>query len=249
MSALKILCVDDDLDVLKAIESVLLHKGFEVTAVATVPEALELINRRSFDVLLTDLNVGQPGDGFTVVSAMRRVQPNVCSFILTGYPDIESAIQAIRSQVDDYFTKPLRVEELLSAIASVRSGKRPLSKISAPMKISDLLRNRRAVIRARWLQEVLSDAELTAVPLTDAERMDHLPELLDEVIGRMEEQREVLSAKAAEAARKHGRTRYQQGYTIPQILFETRVLQQVLSGIIQEELLSLELSSLVPDIF
>jgi PAS domain S-box-containing protein len=105
------------------------------------------------------------------------------------------------------------------------------------------------VIHARWLEEVLSDPELTAVPLTDVERMDHLPELLDEVIGRMEEQREVLSAKAAEAARIHGRTRYQQGYTIPQILFETRVLQRVLSGIIQEELLSVELSTLVPDIF
>jgi PAS domain S-box-containing protein len=58
-----------------------------------------------------------------------------------------------------------------------------------------------------------------------------------------------LSAKAVEAAKKHGRTRYEQGYAIPNILFETRVLQRVLSGTIQRELLSLDFSTLVPDVF
>src|SRR4051812_17265479 len=125
MSALKILCVDDDRAVLEAVGGVLRHKGFAVSAVETVPEALELISRETFDVLLADLNVGQPGDGFTVVSAMRRVQPKACTFILTGYPDIDSAIKAIRSQVDDYFSKPLKVDELLNAIASVGEGRRP----------------------------------------------------------------------------------------------------------------------------
>src|ERR1700738_1458826 len=108
MSATKILCVDDDLAVLRSLESVLLSKGFKVSAVASVREALELISKEKFNVLLTDLNIGQPGDGFTVVSAMRRVQPEACTFILTGYPDIESAIEALRSQVDDYFSMPLK---------------------------------------------------------------------------------------------------------------------------------------------
>ncbi len=249
MSITRILCVDDDLAVLRSLESVLLYNGFGVSAVASVPEALELISKQSFDVLLTDLNIGQPGDGFTVVSAMRRVQPDACTFILTGYPDIESAIAAIRSQVDDYFAKPLNVNELLSAITSARSGRRPPSKIHIPVKISELVRNRRNLICDQWLSDVLHDPELAAIPLTSEERMDHLPELLDEVIGRLEEQRDALSAKAAEAARKHGRKRYQQGYTIPQILFEMRVLRQVLSKTIQGDLLSLELSTLVPDIF
>lgn len=235
--------------VLRSLESVLLYSGFEVSAVASVAEALELISKQPFEVLLTDLNIGQPGDGFTVVSAMRRVQPEACTFILTGYPDIESAVQAIRSQVDDYFAKPLDVTELLKAISSVRSGKRPPSKIVAPVKVSELVRTRRSVICEQWLSEVLADPEIAAIPLTPEERMDHLPELLDEVIGRMEEQRDSLSAKAADSARKHGRTRYEQGYTIPQILFETRVLQQVLSATIQRELFSVDLSALVPDIF
>ncbi|HWE85577.1 MAG TPA: response regulator [Terracidiphilus sp.] len=249
MSATRILCVDDDVAVLRSIESVLLFNGFEVSAVASVAEALELISKQSFDVLLTDLNIGQPGDGFTIVSAMRRVQPDACTFILTGYPDIDSAIRAIRSQVDDYFAKPFNVTELLTAISSIRSGRRPSSKLLGPIKVSKLVRNRRTAICDQWLSEVMADPELARIPLTAEERIDHVPELLDEVIGRMEDQRDVLSATAAEAARKHGRARYQQGYTIPQILFEARVLQRVLSATIQRELLSLDLSTLVPDAF
>lgn len=227
----------------------MLYSGFDVSAVASVPEALELISKQEYEVLLTDLNIGQPGDGFTVVSAMRRVQPNACAFILTGYPDIESAIHAIRSQVDDYFAKPLKVDELLQAITSVQGGRRPPSKVSSPMKISQLVHQRRQAICDEWLDGVLANPEIAEIPISREDRTDHIPMLLDEVIGRMESDRETLSAKAAEAARIHGRTRYQQGYTIPQILFETRVLQQVLSGMIQRELLSLELSSLVPDVF
>src|SRR5215472_8908649 len=121
MAPTRILCVDDDPAVLKSLEMILRYSGFAVDAVATVADALERISHKTYDVLLSDLNIGEPGDGFTVVSAMRRVQPAASTFILTGYPDIESAIQAIRNQVDDYFTKPLNVQDLLTAIQSSRA--------------------------------------------------------------------------------------------------------------------------------
>src|SRR5438270_1158421 len=136
MHAGRILWVDDDPNVLKSVEAVLILHGFAVSAVGTVPEALELISSQTFDVLLTDLNVGQPGDGFTVVSAMRRVQPEACTFILTGYPDIDSAIKAIRSQVDDYFPKPLHLPTLLEAISSATQGKRSAPRTITLMRVS-----------------------------------------------------------------------------------------------------------------
>jgi DNA-binding NtrC family response regulator len=110
MAEIKLLFVDDDDALRRALGAVLTHHGFDLTAVSSVPEALELISTRKFDVLLSDLNIGEPGDGFTVVSAMRRVQPEACTFILTGYPDLETAIEAIRRQVDDYFSKPLHID-------------------------------------------------------------------------------------------------------------------------------------------
>jgi hypothetical protein len=51
-----------------------------------------------FDVLLTDLNIGSPADGFILVTAMRRLQPSASTFILTGYPDSQTALEAIREQ-------------------------------------------------------------------------------------------------------------------------------------------------------
>ena len=248
MADIKLLFVDDDDALRMTLGAVLIHHGFKLTAVSSVPEALELISTRKFDVLLSDLNIGEPGDGFTVVSAMRRVQPDACTFILTGYPDLETAVQAIRNQVDDYFAKPLHIEQLVGAISSLRSGGRPVGKSLPPRKVSQLLQDLSSVITERWLRQVMRDPELAALPLTDAERSDHIPEMLEELIRRLEGPSDELSAPATEAARKHGKTRYLQGYTIPQVVFEARVLQQVLSATIHENLFGLDLSTLVDDI-
>jgi len=245
----RILCVDDDLAVLRSLESVLVYSGFEVDAVSTVPAALDLINRKRYDVLLADLNVGEAGDGFTVVSAMRRVQPDACTFILTGYPDIESAIRAIRAQVDNYFAKPLNVDELLAAIVETRTGKRSISKLAAPIKLHEFVRTHSVVLCERWLEATLKDPEVAALKLSREERIDHVPVLLEELARAMEDSAEVLTDTMTESARKHGRLRYEQGYTIPQVVAEARVLQQVLSSAIQRDLLSIDLSALVPDTF
>src|SRR5947199_5483362 len=73
----KILFVDDEDSIRLTLPPLLQSYGFEVTAAATVAEALGLISQHKFDVLISDLNIGHPGDGFTVVSAMRSHQPKV----------------------------------------------------------------------------------------------------------------------------------------------------------------------------
>ena len=80
--------------------------------VINVSDALAAISEDRFDVLIADLNIGMPGDGFTVVSAMRRTQPEAVTIILTGYPAFETALEAIRSQVDDYAVKPANIERM-----------------------------------------------------------------------------------------------------------------------------------------
>jgi PAS domain S-box-containing protein len=244
----RLLVVDDDTAVLKSLEAVLLRNGFEVSAVESVPEALGLISRKKFDVLLSDMNIGEPGDGFTLVSAMRRVQPEACTFILTGYPDIESAIRAIRDQVDDYFVKPLKVEQLLGAINSVRDRGSRLVEAPRIHTVATLLRELATDIGERWFQEVVRDGEVSALPLSKQERIDHIPELLEELAGQLERQSEELSSAAARSAQKHGRARYHQGYSIPQILFETRMLEKVICLVVQENLLTINLSTMVQDV-
>src|SRR4051812_579153 len=82
----RLLFVDDEASIRSTLSAILSQEGFEVTVAASVFEALEKINKHGYDILLSDLNIGQPGDGFTVVSAMRRSQPEAATFILTGYP-------------------------------------------------------------------------------------------------------------------------------------------------------------------
>src|SRR6202789_4298884 len=211
MAGIRLLFVDDDAALRTALGAVLTHHGFSLTSVSSVPEALELISTQKFDVLLSDLNIGEPGDGFTVVSAMRRVQPKACTFILTGYPDLETAIQGIRRQVDDYFSKPLHIDRLVGAISELRSGRRPSGKSLPTRKVAEILRDLSSVICQRWLRLVLKDPELAALPFSEKKRSDHVPDMMEELIRRLEGPLSELSPPATEAARKHGKTRYRQG--------------------------------------
>src|SRR5579864_2818452 len=116
MAPLRMLFVDDEPSIRLTLPQILRMKGYEVEVASRVAQALAAIQLRTFDVLLSDLNIGNPGDGFTVVSAMRRTQPECVTLILTGYPGFETALQAIRNQVDDYLVKPTQVERLIDTI-------------------------------------------------------------------------------------------------------------------------------------
>jgi DNA-binding NtrC family response regulator len=109
----RILFVDDEPNIRLTLPSVLEHHGFKVTAAGTVSEALREISGSQFDILISDLNLEQSGDGLRVVGAMREKQPKCITVILTGFPGFESAVEALRSHVDDYVVKPVDVEMLV----------------------------------------------------------------------------------------------------------------------------------------
>src|SRR5207237_7370944 len=137
-----ILFVDDEPGIRTTLPAILTSFGFSVTSAATVPEALNLIANREFDVLISDLNIGHPADGFTVVSAMRRTQPDAITFILTGYPAFESALEAIRQQVDDYLTKPTDIDSLVNTIQSKLTDRKPTHGIQ-PRRLPDIIEQHR----------------------------------------------------------------------------------------------------------
>jgi DNA-binding NtrC family response regulator len=112
----RVLFVDDEPSIRLTLPPVLEEHGFEVRSASTVAEALAEINLQNFDALLSDLNIGEEGDGFLVVSAMRHIQPQCVTIILTGYPAFDTALQALRQQVDDYLVKPADVETLIACL-------------------------------------------------------------------------------------------------------------------------------------
>jgi len=121
----KLLFVDDEEGIRTTLPTILERRGFDVRVAANVHEALSEIRSHKFDVLLSDLNIGEDGDGFTVIRAMRRAHPNCIAILLTGYPAFETAVQAIEDEVDGYLVKPADIDSLVSTIErKLRSRKR-----------------------------------------------------------------------------------------------------------------------------
>ena len=87
----RVLLVDDDDAVRAMMNATFERKGFDVVAAASVTEALRRITTERFDVLITDLHMPNPGDGFTVVTAMRHSQPDAVTLLVSGYPDTQGA--------------------------------------------------------------------------------------------------------------------------------------------------------------
>src|SRR5579864_3067846 len=121
----RILLVDDDDAVRNMMTVALEHKGFNVVSAASVTDALRHIATESFDVLITDLHMPNPGDGFTVVTAMRHSQPNALTLLVSGYPDVQSAMGAILLEADEIMVKPFDVRKLVDLIREKMLTRRP----------------------------------------------------------------------------------------------------------------------------
>src|SRR6202167_619565 len=91
----KVLLVDDDDAIRDMMSQTLELKGFAVVSAVNVTEALKLITTESFDALMADLHMPNRSDGFAVITAMRLIQPKALTLLVSGWPDVNSAIRII----------------------------------------------------------------------------------------------------------------------------------------------------------
>ncbi len=91
------------------------EQGYQVDAVATFEAALEAIDKKTYDLALVDIRLGEH-DGFEVLAHCRRERPQTAVILITGYGTVETAVEAMRSGAFDLLTKPLLDEELLFSI-------------------------------------------------------------------------------------------------------------------------------------
>ena len=110
--------MDDEAGIRATLPVILRRYGFTVTVAASVAQALEQIQTTEFDVLLSDLNIDGEGDGYEVIRAIQQVNPNCVTIILTGNPDVESAVEGIRLSIDDYIIKPTNADALVALLAN-----------------------------------------------------------------------------------------------------------------------------------
>jgi ActR/RegA family two-component response regulator len=245
----RILFVDDEDSIRVTLAAILKMHGFEVSTAATVAEALQKITSAKFDVLLSDLNIGNPGDGLTVVSAMRRTQPEAVTMILTGYPALETALEAIRQQVDDYIVKPANIPALLSAIESkLATPPRRRQQPPPPKRVAMLLEENVGRIESLWFSSIEKDPELSQASSKTDQRRDYLHNLLKAVIHATRYGLEDETTKRKGSGVRGGSRRDLEGYTPRMVVTEVCLLRRVIAQIVQENLLAVNLSYLIPDL-
>jgi DNA-binding NtrC family response regulator len=169
----RVLLVDDDSAVLAMMSQGLERKGFEVVAASSVTEALRRIATETFDVLITDLHMPNPGDGFTVVSAMRHSQPKALTMLVSGYPDVQSAMAAILLEADEIVVKPFEIGRLIDLVREKVVSRKPTKRVNKESVGAILLRCSNGIVET-WLTRAKRSRELSRISLSDEERMGHL---------------------------------------------------------------------------
>ena len=111
-----LLLVDDEPSIRLTLPLVIAEHGFQVSVADSVASALNQMAMHTFDVLVSDLNIGSPRDGLSVVAAARNTNPGCVAVVLTGYPDDESKAQSLKSGADAYLIKPADIEMLIATI-------------------------------------------------------------------------------------------------------------------------------------
>jgi len=245
----RVLVVDDDEAVLELTIRQLVHKGFRVVAASSVTEALRLITSESFDVLITDLNMPNAGDGFTVLTAMRHSQPEALILLVSGYPDVERALATIALEPDEIIVKPFAITALTDLIREKMRSRKPVPRVDK-QRVGTILHRCLPSILANWLARAKLSPELNHLNLTDDERTGYLCKLIEDVVRRLSEPHMFLPGDAvySDSAAEHGKMRYRQGYSCPMLVHESRILQVTLFETLQNNLSYLDFSLLLPDV-
>lgn len=107
----RVLVVDDEKSMCDLLEIMLKKDGYEVRTTTDPREALELVEREPFHLVLTDVRMPEI-DGFQVLRRVKEVQPETLVIMITAYGSPEGAVEAMKQGAYDYITKPFRVDEV-----------------------------------------------------------------------------------------------------------------------------------------
>jgi DNA-binding response OmpR family regulator len=244
MALARVLVVDDDEAVRVSLCTILEKHGFDVTCAADVSGALKLISSQKYDVLLTDLHMPGAGDGLTVVSAMRHANPEAVTLLLSSFPEMSAAANAILMQTDEILVKPMNIPDLISAITQ-RLARGPLHKRNIETLATILERTTEAGI-ADWYELVEKEDTLMAVPLSREARCKHLPQLFSDLAVRLQTFKPLGTKELkSRSASDHGTARRQQGYTAAMMVEESRILQVTIFHTLQKNLGTIDFSVLL----
>jgi two-component system response regulator PilR (NtrC family) len=113
-----ILVVDDEESLRELLSEYLNNCGYAVTCAASGQEALKYYKSSHFDVVVSDL-IMSPINGMELLGEIKKFDPDALFIMITGYPSIETALEAVQNGAKDYITKPFNIDDIRLKIERV----------------------------------------------------------------------------------------------------------------------------------
>ena len=165
--AARILVVDDEAHVRSMIGATLERQGYDVQLAASGREAMEMLERNSFDLVLTDI-VMQDGNGITLLERMRAQQPHLPVVMVTAIHDISVAIDSMRRGAYDYLLKPFEREHLLNTVLRALEHREALQESRNYQQNLELVVRARTEMLRQAMEELEHSYDITLEALGDA---------------------------------------------------------------------------------
>ena len=142
----RIIIVEDDENIRKTLSNILQQKGYETDTAKTGKEAEQKAKTNFYNLALLDIKLPDM-EGTQLLAKLHKNKPKMVKIMVTGYPSLENAMEALNQGADAYVTKPVKPEKLLALIKEKLEEQSQAEKMTEN-KVTDWIKT-----RARQLED------------------------------------------------------------------------------------------------
>jgi DNA-binding NtrC family response regulator len=135
-----ILIVEDDANILESISTILQQKGYHTDTAKTGKEAIQKSQTKFFNLALLDIKLPDM-EGTKLLTKLHGNLPKMMKIMITGYPSLENAVEAVNLGADAYIIKPVKLQKLLALIEEKLEEQRQAEKMTEE-KVTEWIKTR-----------------------------------------------------------------------------------------------------------
>ena len=136
----RILVIDDDEGIRRVITTALKDESYIADTASNGKEAIEKSKTIAYNLAIIDIHLPDM-EGTQLLSELKETTPRMRKIIVTGFPEVQNAIMAVKKGADDYITKPVRIEVLINSIKE-QLRKQQEEKIYSEEKVAEYIETR-----------------------------------------------------------------------------------------------------------
>jgi two-component system response regulator HydG len=140
MAQKKIIIVDDDLGIVESFTEILKYQGYLVDSATTARDGIKKMSKTFYDLALLDIKLPDK-NGTEILKEIKENKPNMIKIMVTGFADLDNAVESLNHGANAYIMKPVNPEELMKLIRDKLLEKEKKEMLSED-KISEWIENR-----------------------------------------------------------------------------------------------------------